>query len=86
MKKKLFFARRFSTIFKQKCSDLRPFLTITFPQGFRISKYIEHPTSGSGGKKTIKKDQKPKKTEKSEEKNFFLRGDFRQFSEINVHI
>ena len=36
-----------------------------------ISKNIGHPTSGSGGTKTVKKDQKPKKTEKSEEKNFF---------------
>ena len=84
--KKLFFARRFSTIFKQKCSYLRPLLSITFLQGFRISKNIGHPTSGSGDKKTFKKDQKPKKTEKSEEKNFFLRGDFRQFSKKNVHI
>jgi type IV secretory pathway ATPase VirB11/archaellum biosynthesis ATPase len=69
--KKLFFGRRFKAIFKQKCSYLRPLLSITFPQGFRISKNIGHPTSGSGGKKTVKKDRKTKKTEKSEEKNFF---------------
>ena len=69
-----------------KCSYLRPFLSITFPQGFWISKNIGHPTSGSGGKKTVKKDRKPKKTKKSEEKNFFLSGDFRQFSNKNVHI
>ena len=54
-KKKLtFFARRFQTIFKQKCSYLRPLLSITFPQGFRISRNIGHPTLGSGGKKTFK--------------------------------
>ena len=35
---------------------------------------------------TVKKDQKPKKTKKSEENNFFLRGDFRQLSNKNVHI
>ena len=46
---------------------MRPLLSITFPQGFRISKNIGHPSSGSGGKKTVKKDQKPKKTEKGEE-------------------
>ena len=85
-KKKLFFARRFQTIFKQKCSYLRPLLSITFPQGFRISKNIGHLTLENGGKKTVKKDQKPKKTKKSEEKNFFLRGNFRQFSNKNVHI
>ena len=62
------------------------FFPLLFPQGFRISKNIGHPTLGSGGKKTVKKDQKPKKTKKIEEKNFFLRGDFRQFSNKNVFI
>ena len=81
--KKAFFARRFETIFKQKCSYLRPLLSITFPQGFRISKNIGHPTSGSGGKKTVKRYLKVKKVKK---KNFFLHGDFRQFSNKNVHI
>ena len=33
---------------------MRPLLSTTFPQGFRISKNIGHPTSGSGGKKTFK--------------------------------
>ena len=27
---------------------MRPLLSIAFPQGFRISKNIGHPTSGSG--------------------------------------
>ena len=71
-KKTFFFPRRFQTIFKQKCSYLRPLLSITFPQEFRISKNIGHSNSGSGGTKTVKKDRKPKKTEKSEEKNFFF--------------
>ena len=71
-KKKTFFAQRFQTTSKQKCSNVRPLLSISFPQGFRISKYIGHPTSGSGGKKTVKKDRKPKKTEKSEEKKLFF--------------
>ena len=33
---------------------MRPLLSTTFPQGFRISKNIGHPTSGSGAKKTFK--------------------------------
>ena len=33
---------------------MRPLLSITFPQGFQISKNIGHPTLGSGGKKTFK--------------------------------
>ena len=60
--KNFFFARQFQTIFKQKCSYLRPFLSITFPQGFRISKNIGHPTLGSGGKKTVKRYLKSEQT------------------------
>ena len=41
--------------FQTKSSNLRPLLSITFPQGFRISKNIGHPTSGSAGKKTFKR-------------------------------
>ena len=62
--KKLFFARRFLTIFKQKCSNLRPVLYITFPQGFRIFKNIRHPTSVSGGKNMFKRYLKSEHTDK----------------------
>ena len=55
-------AQRFQTTFKQKCSNIRPLLSITFPQGFRISKNIGHPTSGSGGKKTVKRYLKSEQT------------------------
>ena len=41
---------------------MRPLLSITFPQGFRISKNIGHPTSGSGGKKTVKRYLKSEQT------------------------
>ena len=34
---------------------MRPFLSVTFPQGFRISKNIGHPTLESGGKKPFKR-------------------------------
>ena len=60
--KKTFFVRRFLTIFKQKCSNLRPLLSIIFPQGFRISKNIGHPTLGSGDKKTFKRYLKSEHT------------------------
>ena len=49
-KNKLFFARRFQTTSKLKCLDVTPLLSITFPQGFRISKNIGYPIPGSGGK------------------------------------
>ena len=38
---------------KQKNSNVRPLLSITFPQGFRISKNIGHRTSRSGGKRPL---------------------------------
>jgi hypothetical protein len=65
---------------------VRPLLSSTFPQVFRISKNIGYPTSGNGGKNPVKKEQTPKKTEKNEEKNYFFCGDFRQFSNKNVHM
>ena len=47
---------------------MRPLLSITFSQGFRISKNIGHPTLGSGGKKTVKPYLKSEKVKK---KTFF---------------
>jgi hypothetical protein len=79
-KKQLFFAQRFKTTSKLKCSNLGPVLFITFPQGFQISKNIGHSTLGSGGKKTVKRYVKSEKSEDI----FFLRGDFRQFLNNNV--
>ena len=48
-------------------------LSITFPQGFRISKNIGHPTSGSGGKKTVKRtdDTTVGWTKNTQKPNFF---------------
>ena len=50
--KNTFIARQFHTLFEQKFSNLRPLLSITFPQGFRISKKFGYWTSGSGGQKS----------------------------------
>ena len=71
-KNKLFFARRFQTTSKQKCLNVTPLLSITFPQGFRISKNIGHPTSGSGGKKTVKRYLKGEQTHKQTDGHFDL--------------
>ena len=61
-KNKLFFARRFQTTSKEQCLNVTPLLSITFPQGFRISKNIGHPILGSGGKKTVKQYLKSERT------------------------
>ena len=42
---------------------MRPLLSITLPQEFRISKNIGHPTSGSGGKNTFKQYLKSEQTD-----------------------
>ena len=68
-RKKTFFCAVILDNFKQKCSYLRPLLSITFPQGLRISKNIGHTTSGSGGKKIVKRYLKSEKSE--QKKNFF---------------
>ena len=46
--------RRFYTLYEQKFSNLRPLLSINFPQGLQKSKKFRHWTSESGGKKTLK--------------------------------
>ena len=68
-KNNFFFARRFQTTSKQKCSNVRPLLSITFPQEFRISKNIGHPTLGSGGKKTVKRYLKSEHTDRHTDKH-----------------
>ena len=52
--KKTFFCAAILDHFLMKCSILRPLLSSTFPQGFRISKNFGHPTSGSGDKMRLK--------------------------------
>ena len=49
-KKCLFLPQRFYTLYEQKFSNMRPLLSITFPQGFLKSKKFEYWTSGSGVK------------------------------------
>ena len=64
---KLFSPRQFYTIFEQTCLNLKPFLSNTFPQGFRISKQFGHWTLGSWGKKTVQQSEQIEKIRK----NFF---------------
>ena len=45
------------TLYEQKLSNLRPLLSITFPQGFKKSKKFGHWNSRSGGKKTVKRSE-----------------------------
>ena len=60
-KKPLFFAQKFYTLYEQKLSNLRPLLSLTFPQGVRKSKKFNHWTSENGGKKTFKRSEQMRK-------------------------
>ena len=66
--KKLFLTLQFYTIFEQKSSNLRPFLSITFCQGFRISKKLGHWTSGSWSKNTVKLSERTDKHTKQKQR------------------
>ena len=48
------FATAIYTFYEQKFSNLRPLLTITFPQGFQKSKKFGHWTSENGVKRPFK--------------------------------
>ena len=48
-----FLLRQFDTLYEQKFVNLRPLLSITFPQGFWKSNQFGHWTSGSGGKRLL---------------------------------
>ena len=77
----------FYTRYEQKFSNLRPLLSINFPNQFRKSKKFGHCSLGSGGKKTIKRSEKIQNTKKIKKKsgseslnlpktNFYLCGNF----------
>ena len=76
-KKKTYFPRHFYTIFEEKCSNLRPLLSITFPQGFQIPKIFGQWTSRSLGKRPVKRSEQMRR--KKSVKNFFCRGNCTQF-------
>ena len=50
---------------------MTPLLSITFPQGFRISKNIVHSILGSGGKKTVKRYLKSEHTDRQTDKQTY---------------
>ena len=52
-KKQTFFCAAILDHFQKKCLNVTPLLSITFPQKFRISKNIGHPTSESGPKRPL---------------------------------
>ena len=81
-KKNFFFAWQFYTLYKQNFSNLRPLLSITFPEGFQKSKAFRHWTLRNRGKRTFKRSEQVKKSEK----NFFCCGAFTPFMSKSFQI
>ena len=52
---------KFYALYGQKFSNLRPFLFITFPQGFQKSKKCGRWALENGGKKTFKRSEQMQK-------------------------
>ena len=52
-KKLTYFAPLYNTLYEQKFSNLRPFLSITFPQGFRIFEKFGHWTLKQGASRRL---------------------------------
>ena len=63
--KNFFLLWQFYTRYEQQLSNLRPLLSMIFPQGFQKSEKFGHLTLGSAGKKTFKQSKKIR------EKTFF---------------
>ena len=69
IKKKLFFCAAIFDNFQIKMFQSETTSVNYFPQGFRISNNIGHPTSVSGGKKTFKRYLKSEHTDKHTDKH-----------------
>ena len=81
-KKQLFLPRQFYNINEQKFSDLRPYLFITFPQGFWKLKNLNIKLQEVGPKRCLNRVDKWR-TKKSV-KNFFRRGYLTPFKFSNL--
>ena len=91
--KQLVLPRQFYTLHERNFSNLRTLLSITFPQGFRKTKWFRHWMSGSGGKKTGKRSEKHRyqkillsKTKFAQKLIFFVCGNFTPFISTNLQI
>ena len=56
-----FFCAAIYTLYELEVSNLIPFHSMTFPQGFQKSTKFGHWTLGSGGKKAFKRSERMKK-------------------------
>ena len=87
--KTLFSPRRFYTLYEQKFSNLRPLLSITFPQGFQKLNKKNGPWTLGSGKRPLNgvRNTNTKKScsiwQNLSENKLFLRSDFTPFINIS---
>ena len=79
----IFLPRQLYSLYEQKFSNLRPLLSITFPQAFQKSKKFGHWTSKSGGKKTVKWSEKVWQTNEQTNKQTHMQT-FRLIERIGI--
>ena len=86
-KKNFFLRGDFRPLPKKNVQMLDHFLPLLFPKDSESLKILDIRHREVGAKRPLKKTENRRRPKKvKEEKNFFLRGDFRQFSNKNVHI
>jgi hypothetical protein len=86
-KKKLFLRGDFRPLQNKNVQMLDHFFPLLFPKDSESLKILDIRLQEVGAKRPLKKTKKkPRRLKKMKKKNFFLRGDFRHFSNKNVHI
>ena len=85
-RKKLFLRGDFRQFSNENVHIWDHFFQLLFPKDFESLKILDIRLREVGAKRQLKKTENRRRPKKSEEKNFFLRGDFRQFSNKNAHI
>ena len=88
-KKNFFFRSDFRPLPNKNVQMLDLFFPLLFPKEPESLRILDIRFREVGAKRPLKKTKnrrRSKKSEKVEKKNFFLRGDFKQFSNKNVHI
>ena len=85
-KKNFFLRGNFRPLSNKNVQMLDHFFPLLFPKDSESLKYWTSDFGKWGQKDRKKKTKNRRRPKKVKKKNFFLRGDFRQFSNKNVHI
>ena len=85
-KKKLFLRGDFRPLPNKNVQMFDHFFPLLFPKDSESLKILDIRLQEMGAKRPLKKTKNRRRPKKVKKNNFFSRGDFRQFSNKNVHI